>query len=164
MKKDSILIYFGILITIFIISPTFAINKNVKVENTETDEFEKNDKIPVSTGRYITGGVLGSAIGLGLGHAVHGRYLDNGYLFTLGELFLPFVIGPAIYKMRTTKTQREKCTDFCGFTDGFYIFVGLRVWETIDLWVGAKPVSNDGLKPVLYFENKEPKLGFVLNF
>src|SRR5205085_907677 len=41
----------------------------------------------ISDTRYVLGGVIGTyPIGLGLGHAIQGRYMDRGWIFTVGEL------------------------------------------------------------------------------
>ncbi len=45
-------------------------------------------KVPLKMYRQINlGGVLGTyPLGLGIGHAIQGRYLSKGYIFTIGEL------------------------------------------------------------------------------
>ena len=41
----------------------------------------------ISQTRYIIGGILGTyPIGLGVGHAVQGRWSQMGWIFTAGEL------------------------------------------------------------------------------
>ena len=39
----------------------------------------------ISIGKYVTGGVLSYVVGFGVGHAVQGRWNDNGWIFTFGE-------------------------------------------------------------------------------
>src|SRR5687767_4797890 len=42
-------------------------------------------KVPVPTGKYITGGILASTVGFGIGHGVQGRYGDKGWIYTATE-------------------------------------------------------------------------------
>ena len=41
----------------------------------------------IAVGRYVAGGVVGTTLGLGIGHAMQGRYWrDYGWAFTAGEI------------------------------------------------------------------------------
>lgn len=41
----------------------------------------------ISTVSYVVGGVLGTyPVGLGIGHAIQGRWSQKGWIFTAGEL------------------------------------------------------------------------------
>ena len=41
----------------------------------------------IAVGRYVAGGVVGTTLGLGIGHALQGRYWrDYGWAFTAGEI------------------------------------------------------------------------------
>ncbi len=43
----------------------------------------------IGIGRYVAGGVVGTALGLGIGHAIQGRYWrDYGWAFTVGTIAL----------------------------------------------------------------------------
>src|SRR5512140_558304 len=39
----------------------------------------------ISGGRYLGGGMAAVFFGFGVGHAVQGRWLDQGWIFTFGE-------------------------------------------------------------------------------
>ena len=39
----------------------------------------------ISTGQYVTGGVIGSYFGFGIGHMIQQRWIDRGWIFSLGE-------------------------------------------------------------------------------
>lgn len=96
--------------------------------------------------RYLAGGLLGSAYGVGLGHLVQGRWLEQGWMFTGGEVG---GIALAIYGMeqcaeaeRTAALEgrRTRCS-MAPIVAGFAAFVGFRVWEIIDVW--ATPMRQN---------------------
>src|SRR5215211_7901978 len=49
------------------------------------DEQELLDKGYITPGKYVGGGITATALGWGIGHAIQGRWLDRGWIFTLGE-------------------------------------------------------------------------------
>ena len=117
----------------------------------------------ISTARYITGGVLGTyPLGLGIGHAVQGRWSEDGQVFTWGELgSLAVVVAGAV-----------GCIDEMGDNDddwecsnleesliivGALSFVGLRIWEIVDVWA-VPPSHNSKYKSLKkYIQNAEAK-------
>lgn len=49
---------------------------------------------PLTQARYITGGVIGSVVGFGIGHGIVGEYKSMGWVFTMSQalsLSIPIV-------------------------------------------------------------------------
>lgn len=105
------------------------------------EEHEILDRGEVSTTAYVVGGVLGTwPLGFGIGHAIQGRYIEKGWIFTLGEVGsgLIFISGLASC---INQNLYSGCTNNGVITAGLVGFIGFRVWEIIDLWVGP-PLIN----------------------
>lgn len=111
------------------------------------DSMSDSAKLQVSTGKYITGGVLGSTVGFGIGHAVQGRYSDKGWIFTAGE-----AVGLTLLVAGANQCQKDKdndpVADKCSSNAasqvllGFASFVGFHIWEVVDVWTGARPIDE----------------------
>lgn len=91
----------------------------------------------MGTGRYVSGGAVGSVMGLGIGHAIQGRYSEKGWIFTTGELVTGMVAASGFFKcMFGSMLGAEKnssCNDDAAAI-GFMGLVTFRVWEIYDLW------------------------------
>ena len=51
---------------------------------------------PLSAGRYVAGGLVGSTLGLGIGHAIAGQYRNMGLFFTISEVVSLVVVGAGV--------------------------------------------------------------------
>jgi hypothetical protein len=123
---------------------------------------------PISDESYQTGGIIGTTLGFGIGHAYEGRWSGpggDGYKFTAGEV-APFAIILA-------GSLFESMLDLCGGSDmdhpdcnqrswqpvfgtrqAFDAAVGItiafKVWEIFDLWNyphGASKQASGGSSP-----------------
>jgi len=131
-------------------------------------EGEATDtRVPVPTGKYITGGVLASTIGFGIGHGVQGRYSDKGWIFTATEVggVALLAIGSAsckdeydVYGIKTTK-----CSNAAIGLVGLGVLIGFHVWEIVDAWSGARGV-DDGPKAFILPNPEAPGLGLAWSF
>ena len=117
------------------------------------------DRGQISVGQYIAGGAIGTHFGFGIGHMVQQRWMDKGWIFTIGEsaAIAAMIAGivsceddynDTYYNDPSHKAPRSSSGDSC--SEGLIIggaigFVGLRIWEVIDLWV-APPAHNRRLK------------------
>ncbi len=92
----------------------------------------------ISTARYFTGGVVGTypTLGFGLGHAIQGRWSDDGWIFTVGELgtLSLLVAGASGCADSLLKTQNCSNLENNMIVTGLIGFLGFRIWEIIDLW------------------------------
>jgi|SRR5665647_2668115 len=100
----------------------------------------------ISIGRYVTGGILSYAIGFGVGHAVQGRWNDQGWIYTVGEgaagVAIMYGLSQAIggrggFDGNTERNRRGERY----LIGGFLVLAGFRVWEVVDAWV-APPIHN----------------------
>ncbi len=94
----------------------------------------------ISDGQQIGGTVVAFFFGFGLGHAVQGRYMERGYLFTIGDAVTGFIFVNGMIKMfdclfgSCTQAQEESMER--------WILVGaisttvVRTWEIVDAAVG----------------------------
>jgi hypothetical protein len=102
----------------------------------------------ISDGKYISGGILGSIVGFGSGHAVQRRYLFKGMIFTIGEGagLLTFLVfgggqgcapsGNSNYPNSSSCSEDQVMQIF-----GLAVIAGFKIWEMIDLWV-MPPILN----------------------
>jgi hypothetical protein len=103
----------------------------------------------ISIGRYITGGILAYGVGFGVGHAVQGRWSDQGWIFTVGESASMIAI---LYGL--TQVGHRHGFDEDPYQDnqrdrrgrnyalaGIVGLVGFRIWEVVDAWA-APPFHN----------------------
>ena len=88
----------------------------------------------VRLGKFIAGGVVGSTVGLGIGHGIQGSYRDIGWVYTAGEatclvmMIIPVLHGFGGGNEKNIENLRPYIT---AATVGY---VGLRIWEVIDVW------------------------------
>jgi hypothetical protein len=112
------------------------------------EDQEALAKGPIPTGRYIAGGIVGTAVvGFGVGQAIQGRYGDTGWIFTVGEVASTAVLVVGVTQSTFNCTDATSNNPFvftpvCNvsispvFWVGLGALVGFRVWEIIDLWLG----------------------------
>jgi len=93
------------------------------------------------TGPYVTGGVLGTAIGFGIGHAVQSRYGEMGWIFTVTEVpaYGAFLAGYIRWLNRSRRHDDElpkaQPLDITLMAAGGAVFMAFHIWEIVDVWV-----------------------------
>lgn len=98
------------------------------------------DRGEISTTRYVIGGVVGTyPLGLGIGHAIQGRYSEKGWIFTVGEVgsATAFVAGLGNCASNWSSENCDNGLIWIGLAG----YVGFRIWEIIDVWA-APPDLN----------------------
>ncbi|MCP4446847.1 MAG: hypothetical protein GY811_16085 [Myxococcales bacterium] len=115
------------------------------------DDLHVLDRGRITTGQYISGGVIGSHFGFGIGHMVQQRWTDTGWIFTMGEsAALTSMIVGAVSCLNddtyddSARHSSNGSNDRCSrglLIGGLIGFAGLRIWEIVDLWV-APPAHN----------------------
>jgi hypothetical protein len=132
-----------------------AQKKGINLTEKDKDILEVGE---ISTARYVTGGILGTyPIGFGLGHAIQGRWSQNGWIFTAGEsASLALLLGGALGCVNNT-VFGEDCSDLENaiMTVGVIGFVGLRLWEIVDVWA-APPSHNSKYRELRDYINTTP--------
>ncbi|AHZ86215.1 hypothetical protein Bb109J_c0872 [Bdellovibrio bacteriovorus] len=98
----------------------------------------------ISQTRYVVGGILATyPLGLGIGHAVQGRYMEKGWIFTVGELASLMVLMAGFGDcVDDAWSSNNNCNNSGGLVfAGAFGFVGFRIWEAIDAWA-TPPEQN----------------------
>lgn len=110
----------------------------------------------ISTARYVTGGILGTyPIGFGVGHAIQGRWTQGGWIFTAGE------VGAVAMIVAGLSSCIDNSFDECSGGESSLIvmgalgFVGLRIWEIIDVWA-VPPGHNKKYRELKNYIEKTP--------
>ncbi len=90
--------------------------------------------------RWLAGGIVGTVVGLGIGHGIEGRYMDKGLIFTISESLsiLLIIIGAAVPMPRGASIPL--------IVVGALGLTGFKIWEIVDIWTGPMP-SNATLWP-----------------
>lgn len=110
------------------------------------DEREALEKGEIGQARHIVGALVGTfVVPFGIGQAIEGRYLDTGWIFTLGEVagISATVAGIATAADTcTTSTSGAGVSLSCSretnvlFWGGLFTYIGFRIWELVDVWGG----------------------------
>lgn len=81
----------------------------------------------IGEGARVGGIVASVAFGLGTGHAIQGRWMERGWIFTFGEL-----AGLGLGAVASSESDIDARTvNVLGFV-GLATFIGLHVWEIVD--------------------------------
>ncbi len=99
----------------------------------------------ISTARYVVGGILGTyPVGFGIGHAVQGRWAEDGWVFTAGELGSLSLVVAGILGCVDQAFEGSNCSDFesAFIVTGAIGFLGFRIWEIVDVW-SKPPIYNN---------------------
>lgn len=104
------------------------------------EQFKKINTTPtqtISSERKIAGLAAGYVIGFGTGHLVQGRYLEKGWLFTIGD---------AIGTYATLQGLRGCAFSQCenSFWVGLALLTVFKTWQLVDL---AKVPTHSPRKP-----------------
>lgn len=97
----------------------------------------------ISNPAYVIGGIIGTyPIGLGIGHAIQGRYSDKGWIFTVGELGSAAVamagLGDCVSDWSDSRRRCEGGLIVLGFVG----YLGFRIWEIIDVWAAPPEINR----------------------
>jgi len=101
----------------------------------------------------VRGGILGSTIGFGIGHAVQGRWKSDGWIYTAGEIagiglmttgqiiamdgvlhYAKGSDGNGKPTVLTDSMEKQLITGAVLFGSGLLMFTGFRIAESITVW------------------------------
>jgi hypothetical protein len=143
------------------VPPAYNYQRTVVI-TAEESELLNEGVMPV--GKYVAGGITAVAAGFGIGHIVQGRWLDKGWIFTLGESasIVAIATGAAqaidsCYNTYDTPCQNSRHrNDGMGLMmGGLLAFTGLHIWEIVDAWV-APPRHNKRIHEIRARLGQEP--------
>ena len=105
---------------------------------------------------YALGGIAGTLVGFGLGQAIQERYSPTGLIFTTSEAvaLTMFFVGAQHIDNPGDRSGAGALAPV-----GFFAFIGLRIWEILDVWV-APNSSHQNFKNQAEQSHK-PSLGMV---
>lgn len=157
-----ILICFVMLTSVCSAGPKDFSNPALDLESKFFSELSPKDKIiwnrgEISNQKYFAGGVLGTIVGFGSGHAIQKRFDDKGSYFLVGEgLGLGGLIVGGAFACGVGYSTNYGST--CSFVQNasLAIFLGTKIWEIFDLWV-IPPFEN-----ARFHELKETRKGFAV--
>lgn len=109
--------------------------KEQGIELTEKERLLLKSRAPTKDS-YVIGGIVGTYPGFGLGHAIQGRWLDRGWIFTLGETAGILVAGAGIIN-RLGDSGSERDCDRTAITVGMGTYLGFKIVEIFDVWIGG---------------------------
>lgn len=137
--------------------------KNIRLTEKEESILEIGE---VSQTRYILGGVLGTyPLGFGIGHAVQGTWGHKGYIFTAGELGALGLILIGLSSDCDRSDGYYSCRSSSTITFGVLGFIGLRIWEIVDVWAGVPSYRDKQEELRRYIEGKDyPEKKVSFNF
>ena len=156
MKITNKVRYLGLsLILALLYSPSAF-----SMEEDNLERITASNHKSITQGKYTAGGIVSTSIGFGLGHAIQGRYMQKGWIFTAGELvslgaFLGYTYsgisnvsisledfsnifegsedGDSKNKLKSEKDKLIKKLKISAVFLGIYL--GFRIWEKIDIWM-----------------------------
>jgi hypothetical protein len=114
----------------------------VSYNELSSEDKELLRKGEISQAQLLAGGFLGTFLGFGSGHLPYQMYQSRGWIFTAGEagtLALAILGATGIDNDCTVyENGLRRCEDVGGsrlaLVTGVLGFVGLRIWEIIDVW------------------------------
>jgi hypothetical protein len=114
----------------------------------------------IGTGEHVAGGLVGTVVGFGLGHAIQGRFLERGWIFAAGEGVAAGMI--LTYAVQCANTSgEERCEDHRGwFAGGMILAIAFRGWQIVDAWYG--PAVHNGRVRQIRWRAGLPPVGFHL--
>ena len=111
------------------------------------EEQKLLDRGEIGETSYVVGAILGTwPIGFGVGHAIQGRYMEKGWIFTLGEAASIAVLIRGLNRCGYYADDWDK-EDSCNDGDELVLigalgFIGFKVWEIVDLWVTPREINE----------------------
>lgn len=124
----------------------------------------------ISQGQYISGGVVGTVFGFGIGHAIQGRWTKTGWIHTTLQSGAGAIVITGLLLTETPSFSLGLAGLYYIFPIGLAVLSGAKIWEIIDVWVlpsSMKAVSQKGLHmtPTLYSQHNQGNfLGLQLQY
>ena len=127
----------------------------------------------ITQGQYIAGGLLGILPGFGIGHAVQGRWLEKGWIFTSSSLAAPLIVGGSALLSLSVCTWSNG-ENICGIIQLLAMktiagFIGLKIYEIIDIWhppshykIVQEPKLS--IKPLYSYNSQSSSYGLSLSY
>ncbi len=120
-----------------------GLRKSDRYFNLSQEERQILDNGEIGTGRYVVGGILGTyPLGLGIGHAIQGRYSEKGWIFTVGELASVALAVTGLSNCVYSSIYYRDCDVNGPFWLGIGAYIGFRIWEIVDVWAAPPQINR----------------------
>ena len=95
---------------------------------------------------YVPGGVIGTVVGLGTGHAIQHRWSRRAQIVTAGQLLglVAIYFGTSSVSIGYSSSYRISRSSSLLSTVGGLTYVAFRIYEIVDVW--KKPKSQQNLR------------------
>lgn len=138
MVKKSLI--FGLMMALTFMVPyspqTFAEDDTSSVSSEE--ESYDSSIVTISNAKYWGGGITAFVIGFGVGHAVQGRYMEKGWIFTALDLVAigGYFTSAVMTLGDVVKGDKSSAKKTGGMTIAFGLAAaGVRIWEVVDAFM-----------------------------
>lgn len=135
----------------------------------ESNEYTSSIKT-INEDSYIAGGVASILLGFGIGHAIQGRWKERGWIHTAFQtgVIAGFLFGGNFFLPESITIEHYALY----FLSGTLLFMGSRVWETVDAWAlpqSIKVISSNQQNNLykthfLYSQNRAKISGIALQW
>ena len=179
-KQGKIKYFFFVILSLSYHFSAFSLKSdNTSFKTLETENllsYNTDSTKTINNLKYAVSGGLSVIPGFGVGHALQGRYMEKGWLFTVGELLTLggfLLMGPS-FSVRWFEIEfTDDVIDILSFNflvsvSLFVIFIGFKIWEAVDIWilpsnykVGTKSFL---IKPLVSYNQKDMFLGFSISY
>ena len=108
-------------------------DSNSRKRRVPSYDLESNSLVEMERSYYVTGGVLGTILGLGIGHGVQGRWESDGWFFTVGQFLSASLYVSAVNDYDSCVADGDSS---CNDSSGFWALILLvsRVGEIVSVW------------------------------
>ena len=137
-------------------TPTYSYRTSLLSEE-ERDLLARGE---IGPGEHIAGGLVGTVVGFGLGHAIQRRFLERGWIFAAGDAVATgMLVKYGVECARATGT--ESCDDHDDWlAAGLLVAIGFRIWQIADVWYGPSQ-HNDRVREIRWRHGVSP-VGLLL--
>ena len=153
---------FLILLPLSSIAESFDLAMN----STEGSLTRNSDISHITQSRYIVGGVVGTLFGFGIGHAIQGRWLERGWIFTAASA-APFIgtivlVGTNFHMIASGRIGVSGiAVDSAGV--GALVYAVATIWGIVDVWLLPSHYKVT-VNPQLYSYNDSLSIGLSLGY
>lgn len=124
-----------ILFTVFF---CFLSTNLFAMQLTDQEDAIKRDG-PISKKAYVAGGITGTVLGFGSGHAIVGKYKEMGWLYTVGEVGFLGLLAVGRKKSITDTVESGLNGNYDGsnyalMLTGYVGFFATKLGEIFDIW------------------------------
>ena len=163
-----------LLSLIFVLCSLFSLAE-ASAKSRLTRKKKRGGVVYIDQSRYIAGGVISILPGFGIGHAIQGRWLEKGWVFTLVPTLSVVVgFGSKVFSRKIDRLIQIKYRDFQDDDFGNYVVavttllvvIPFHIWEIVDAWVlpSNYKITSLSVAPKFYSYKDNTFVGLSLNY